>query len=150
MAGGILATGLEGVGWRLRRALLSPAWVWSTAPWGALLSAAVGLAIVWIVAAVAVQAPVQTLVREDIQRSAILRDLNRLMPPTGPILNALARLDPLPSIAGPSPDVAPPLPAVRALAGRAAGLAQRGARAGHRLRAGDRGLGLGGGAPARC
>ncbi len=113
LAGGILATGLEGVGWRLRRA-------WGFIPGlglldgalGALLSAAIGLAIVWIVAAVVGQAPVQALVREDIQRSVILRDLNRLLPPTGPILNALARLDPLPSIAGPSPDVAPPLPAV--------------------------------------
>jgi S1-C subfamily serine protease len=116
LAGGILAAGLEGLGFRLRRMLGG----WGRIPGlglldgalGALLSAAVGLAIVWIVAAVAGQAPVQALVREDIQRSAILRDLNRLLPPTGPILGALARLDPLPSIAGPSPDVAPPLPAV--------------------------------------
>jgi len=112
LAGGILATGLEGVGWRLRRSLHVPGLGLLDGALGALLSAAIGLAIVWIVAAVVGQAPVQALVREDIQRSAILRDLNRLLPPTGPILNALARLDPLPSIAGPSPDVAPPLPAV--------------------------------------
>jgi S1-C subfamily serine protease len=112
LAGGILATGLEGVGWRLRRAVHVPGLGLLDGALGALLSAAVGLAIVWILAAVVGQAPVQALVREDIQRSAILRDLNRLLPPTGPILNALARLDPLPSIAGPSPDVAPPLPAV--------------------------------------
>jgi S1-C subfamily serine protease len=112
LAGGILATGLEGVGWRLRRSLPVPGLGLLDGALGALLSAAVGLAIVWIVAAVVGQAPVQALVREDIQRSTILRDLNRLLPPTGPILNALARLDPLPSIAGPSPDVAPPLPAV--------------------------------------
>jgi S1-C subfamily serine protease len=112
LAGGILATGLEGVGWRLRRSLHVPGLGLLDGALGALLSASVGLAIVWIVAAVVGQAPVQALVREDIQRSAILRDLNRLLPPSGPILNALARLDPLPSIAGPSPDVAPPLPAV--------------------------------------
>jgi S1-C subfamily serine protease len=112
LAGGILATGLEGVGWRLRRHLALPGLGLLDGALGALLSAAVGLAIVWIVAAVVAQAPVQALVREDIQRSAILRDLNQLLPPSGPILNALARLDPLPSIAGPSPDVAPPLPAV--------------------------------------
>jgi S1-C subfamily serine protease len=112
LAGAILATGLEGLGLRLRRMLRIPGLGLLDGALGALLSAAVGLAIVWIVAAVAGQAPVQALVRADIQRSAILRDLNRLLPPTGPILNALARLDPLPSIAGPSPDVAPPLPAV--------------------------------------
>src|SRR2546421_56572 len=32
--------------------------------------------------------------------------------PPGPILNALARLDPLPSIAGPSPDVSAPTPRI--------------------------------------
>jgi S1-C subfamily serine protease len=112
LAGGILATGLEGVGWRLRRSLHVPGLGLLDGALGALLSAAIGLAVVWIVAAVVGQAPVQALVRADIQRSAILRDLNRLLPPSGPILNALARLDPLPSIAGPSPDVAPPLPAV--------------------------------------
>ena len=62
----------------------------------------------------------------------------------GSILNALARLDPLPSIAGPSPDVAAPQPAVARDAGCAQRLAQRRARARHRLRPGDRGLGLGG------
>ncbi len=112
LAGGILATGMEGVGWRLRRTLHVPGLGLLDGALGALLSAAIGLAIVWIVAAVAGQAPVEAVVREDIQRSAILRDLNRLLPPSGPILGALARLDPLPSIAGPSPDVAAPLPAV--------------------------------------
>jgi S1-C subfamily serine protease len=34
------------------------------------------------------------------------------LPPSGPILGALARLDPLPSISGPSPDVAAPSPAI--------------------------------------
>ena len=35
-----------------------------------------------------------------------------LLPPSGPILNALARLDPLPSISGPSPDVSAPPPRI--------------------------------------
>ena len=90
------------------------------------------------------QAPDQETLRADIQRSAILRELNVLLPPSGPILNALARLDPLPSIAGP---VAGRLRAAaarsRATPRREGGLAQRRARARHRLRAGDRGLRLG-------
>jgi uncharacterized membrane protein required for colicin V production len=112
MAGAILAGGLEGVGWRLRRTLIFPGLGVLDGALGALLSAAVGLAIVWIVAAVAAQTPGQTQLRADVQRSAILRGLNEVLPPSGPILDALARLDPLPAIAGPSPDVAPPLPAV--------------------------------------
>src|SRR5256886_9659973 len=74
-----------------------------------LLGAALALGIVWIAAAVVAQAPVAGSLRADIQGSAILRRLNALLPPTGPILNALARLDRLPSISGPAPDVAPPL-----------------------------------------
>jgi len=112
VAGAILAGGLEGVGWRLRRSLVLPGLGVLDGALGALLSAAVGLAIVWIIAAVAVQAPGQLKLRADVQRSAILRGLNEVLPPSGPILEALARLDPLPSIAGPSPDVAPPSPAV--------------------------------------
>ena len=112
VAGAILAGGLEGVGWRLRRTLIFPGLGVLDGALGALLSAAVGLAIVWIVAAVAAQTPGQTQLRADVQRSAILRGLNEVLPPSGPILDALARLDPLPAIAGPSPDVAPPLPAL--------------------------------------
>ncbi len=112
MAGAILAGGLEGVGWRLRRTLIFPGLGVLDGALGALLSAAVGLAIVWIVAAVAAQTPGQTQLRADVQHSAILRGLNEVLPPSGPILDALARLDPLPAIAGPSPDVAPPLPAL--------------------------------------
>jgi len=79
---------------------------------GAALGAALGLGIAWIVAAVAAQAPGHDQLRADIQRSAILRELNVLLPPSGPILNALSRLDPLPSIAGPSPGVGAPVPRI--------------------------------------
>src|SRR5438132_8228657 len=110
LAGAILASGLEGIGMRLRRALIVPGLGALDGVLGAALGAALGLGIVWILAAVAAQAPSASQLRADIQRSAILRELNVLLPPSGPILNALARLDPLPHLAGPSPDVPPPLP----------------------------------------
>jgi S1-C subfamily serine protease len=119
LAGAILASGLEGLGFRLKRTLIIPGMGLLDGVLGALLGAALALGIVWIVAAVAGQAPGQGQLRADIQRSAILRRLNHMLPPSGPILNALSRLDPLPSITGPSPDVpAPPsrvarTPAVR-------------------------------------
>jgi S1-C subfamily serine protease len=112
LAGAILASGLEGVGMRLRRALIVPGFGLFDGLLGAALGAALGLGIVWILAAVAAQAPNENQLRGDIQRSAILRELNVLLPPSGPILNALARLDPLPHLAGPSANV--PLPQIAA------------------------------------
>ena len=112
LAGAILASGLEGVGLRLRRAIVLPGVSMLDGLLGAALGAALGLGIAWIVAAVAAQAPGHDQLRADIQRSAILRELNLLLPPSGAILNALSRLDPLPSIAGPSPGVGAPVPRI--------------------------------------
>jgi S1-C subfamily serine protease len=115
LAGAILATGLEGLGWKLRRTtLLIPGVGLLDGALGAALSAAVGLGIVWIIAAVAAQIPAAGQLRADIQRSAILSELNQLLPPSGPILNALARLDPLPSIPGRLPTLAAPPPRIAA------------------------------------
>jgi S1-C subfamily serine protease len=108
LAGAILATGFEGVGLKLRRTLVLPGLGLLDGALGALLSATLGLAIAWILAAVVLQTAPTAQLRADIQRSRILSELNQLLPPTAPILNMLASLDPLPSIAGPLPDVAPP------------------------------------------
>jgi uncharacterized membrane protein required for colicin V production len=109
LAGAILASGLEGVGLRLRRTLVLPGLSAFDGLLGALLSVAIGLGVVWIAAAVVVQAPGLGSLRSAIQRSAILRALDETLPPSGPILDALARLDPLPHISGPSTTaVAPP------------------------------------------
>lgn len=119
LAGAILATGLEGLGFRLlRRTLIVPGAGLLDGLLGAALGAALGLGIVWVVAAVVAQTPGVGQLRADIQRSVVLDELNRLLPPSGPILNALSRLDPLPQLAGPSPDVAAPLPRI----GRAPGV----------------------------
>ncbi len=112
LGGAILASGLEGLGFRLRRFLIVPGMGLLDGALGAALGAALALGIVWIGAAVAGQTPGQDQLRADIQRSAILRRLNQVLPPSGSVLDALARLDPLPSITGPSPDVAAPEPGV--------------------------------------
>jgi S1-C subfamily serine protease len=117
VAGAILASGLEGVGFRLRRTLIIPGMGLLDGLLGAALGAALGLGVVWIAAAVLAQSPGDNSLRNDIQGSAILRELNLLLPPSGPILNALARLDPIPSISGPSPDVASPEPRIAHAAG---------------------------------
>ena len=108
LAGAALASGFEGFGFKLRRMIAIPGVGMLDGVLGALLGVALGLAIVWIAAAVAAQAPGETQLRADIERSVILRELNEVLPPSGPVLNALARLDPLPSITGPSPGVGAP------------------------------------------
>jgi S1-C subfamily serine protease len=113
LGGAILATGLEGLGVRLRRTLVLPGLSAFDGLLGALLSVAIGLGVVWIAAAVVAQAPGLGSLRAAIQRSAILRALNETLPPSGPILDALSRLDPLPHITGPSTaGLAPPEPAL--------------------------------------
>jgi S1-C subfamily serine protease len=75
---------------------------------GALLGAALALGLAWLAGAVMLQTPGARELRRDIQRSGILSRLNETLPPSGPVLNALARFDPFPSISGPQADVPPP------------------------------------------
>jgi S1-C subfamily serine protease len=108
LAGAILATGFEGLGLRLRRLVVVPGMGLLDGVLGAILSGALGLAIAWILAAVVVQTTGTTQLRADVERSAILRKLDDLLPPSATVLNVLASLDPLPSISGPLPNVGPP------------------------------------------
>jgi S1-C subfamily serine protease len=78
---------------------------------GLAFGAVAGLALVWIIAAIALQLPGQQDLRREVQRSAVLRELNELVPPQR-ALRALARVDPFPSITGPAPPVGPPDPSV--------------------------------------
>ena len=80
---------------------------------GALLVGALGLGLAWVMGSVALQTPGARGLREPIQRSAILRELNAVLPPSGPLLRALARFDPVPRIQGPGADVRPPDRAIR-------------------------------------
>lgn len=79
---------------------------------GAALIAAVALGLIWVFGAVALHAPGTAQLRGDVQRSLILRRLNDLLPPSGPVLNALNRVDPAPSIVGPTTPLSPPDPAI--------------------------------------
>ena len=106
--GGLMATGLEVVGFHVRHRMGD---VLGTADGvgGAALVACVGLGVAWIAAAVVLQAPgTPREARREIQRSEILRRLNSVLPPSGPILKSLARLDPFPRINAPAPDVRAP------------------------------------------
>jgi S1-C subfamily serine protease len=112
LAGGLFASGLERLGTRLRSGLRLPALGALDGLLGALLSVGVALALAWLGGAVVLQTPGLLALRADVQRSLLLRRLNAALPPSGTILHALARFDPLPSIEGPGAAVAPPSRAV--------------------------------------
>jgi uncharacterized membrane protein required for colicin V production len=76
---------------------------------GFALGAAVGFAVVWMLGAAALLLPGQTTLRRSAQESLVVRHLDRIAPPRR-LLEALARVDPFPSIAGPIAGVAPPDP----------------------------------------
>ncbi len=104
------AAGFEGLGMRVRERLTVPGIGFVDGVLGALLTACVGLGVVWILGAVAVHSSGD--VRYEVQRSEILTRLNTALPPSGPLLNALARFDPFPKIDGPEARVAPPRAAI--------------------------------------
>ena len=107
MLGGIFASGLELLGFHLRRRLGERLGLVDGLG-GSVLVACLGLLLVWIGGSVALQTPGARDLREPIQRSAILKELNQVLPPSGGVLKALARFDPFPSISGPSANVPPP------------------------------------------
>jgi uncharacterized membrane protein required for colicin V production len=74
---------------------------------GLLLGGALGLAIVWVGASVALLTPGRTSFRQEVERSAIVKQLDSALPPRT-LLNLLARIDPFPSIVGPRPPTLPP------------------------------------------
>jgi uncharacterized membrane protein required for colicin V production len=88
---------------------------------GVVAGALIGLGVVWVLGAMALQLPGQTELRHAVQRSAVLQRLNSIVPPRT-LLNALARIDPFPNLAGPPVPTEPPDPRVLAQPGvRAAG-----------------------------
>jgi S1-C subfamily serine protease len=109
LIGGIAAVSLEGVAQLLRRRVLRPGpLVVIDAVGGAILLAALGLAIAWLFGAVALNAPGSKELRKDVQRSTILGWLNETFPPSGDLINVLNRIDPGIAISGPQPNVGPP------------------------------------------
>jgi S1-C subfamily serine protease len=111
LIGGILSTGFEVLGFQVRRRL-GPRLGTLDGIGGAVLIACAGLVLVWVAGAVALQTPGARSLRKAIQRSQIMQALNDTLPPSGPILNALARFDPFPRIDGPDPGVKAPTAAI--------------------------------------
>jgi S1-C subfamily serine protease len=114
LVGASAAVAFEGMALELRGRLIRgrPRLHLADGACGAVLIASVALGMAWVFGAVALHAPGAAQLRADVQQSLILRNLNQLLPPSGPILNALNRVDPAPSILGPAPPLARPDPAI--------------------------------------
>jgi S1-C subfamily serine protease len=112
LLGGIAALGMEGIARGLhRRFIRGRTWFAVDGAGGAVLFAALGLAVAWLFGAVALNTPGLADVRKTVQRSEILSRLNDTFPPTG-VIKALNRIDPTPTIKGPEADVPPPADAI--------------------------------------
>jgi S1-C subfamily serine protease len=83
---------------------------------GLAAGALIGLGVVWVLGAMAIQLPGQTQLRRAVQRSALVQRLNLIVPPRT-LLNALRRVDPFPNLAGPPVPTQPPDPRVLAQPG---------------------------------
>jgi S1-C subfamily serine protease len=115
LLGSLVAVTLEGLALGLRaRIVRGPTMHLADGAGGAALIAMAALGLAWLFGAAALHAPGATELRRDVQRSLILRSLNDILPPSGPIINALNRVDPAPSVTGPPTGVAPPDSAIAA------------------------------------
>jgi S1-C subfamily serine protease len=112
LGGLILGSLMETLGLGIKRHLRIPGLGFVDGLGGAALSGAVALGLAWLAGAVALQTPGAVAFRDEIQRSSILKRLNGALPPSGPVLNALARFDPFPRIDGPSAAVPAPRAAI--------------------------------------
>jgi S1-C subfamily serine protease len=109
LAGALVAVAVESLALGLRaKVIRKPVLHLADGAGGAALIAAVALGVAWVFGSVALHAPGTARLRADVQESLILRSLNEVLPPSGPVLNALDRVDPAPSVTGPSALVARP------------------------------------------
>lgn len=109
LGGALVAVALETVAVDLRQRLIRDRRSYlADGAGGAALIASVALGLAWVFGAVALHTPGTGQLRADVQRSLILRGLNDVLPPSGPLIEALNRVDPAPSVTGPSTLVARP------------------------------------------
>ncbi|MEX2105659.1 MAG: MarP family serine protease [Solirubrobacterales bacterium] len=109
LAGALTAVAVESFALGLREKIVRrPSLHLADGAGGAALIASVALGLAWVFGAVALHAPATERLRADVQDSLILSSLNRVLPPSGPVLNVLDRVDPAPSVVGPATPAAPP------------------------------------------
>jgi S1-C subfamily serine protease len=112
LVGGILAEVALLIGYRLRVKFTSLGARRVDGAVGAVLLAAFAIGIVWVGAAAITQSRANKELRREIRTSAVVKQLNAVLPPSTGVLDALSRIDPVPQINGPAPNVSAPDSAV--------------------------------------
>jgi hypothetical protein len=114
LLGGMVAVAMEALALGLRARLVrGPIALTLDGSGGAILLGVLGLGLAWLLGAVALHSPGTRDLRQTIQRSLILQRLNTALPPSGPLLHVLNRIDPSPSIrGGPQAQVGAPDPRI--------------------------------------
>lgn len=107
VGGTIISAGAEGIAGAMRGAMVSPVLRTIDGLLGSVLAIALALGIAWLLSVIVLQTPGIRDYRRSIQRSAILRELNQILP-ADKVLKALARFDPFPRITGPDANVPAP------------------------------------------
>jgi S1-C subfamily serine protease len=110
LVGAFLAVALDGVAQALRRRIGSGVVGTLDGVGGAVLLGALALLLAWGFGAVALHTSGQQArqLRETVQESTILAALNDVLPPSGPLLHVLRRVDPTPPVRGPNANVPAP------------------------------------------
>ena len=110
LLGGTLALGIAvsvGDGIRLA-AVRGPVGRVADGAGGAVLIGAVGVALVWMAGAAYLYSAGPGSLRNEVRSSVLLNEINGVLPPSGPLIEALYRIDPFPRIAAsPGPIEAP-------------------------------------------
>ncbi len=115
IGGGVLAALLDAVGVGIRGRLGGGRWVRTVdGAGGAALLGLLALLLAWAFGAVVREAaaPGERAIRQAIDDSKVLGALDDALPPSGPILNLLRRVDAVPQVTGPSARVPPPTNAI--------------------------------------
>ncbi|HUR85383.1 MAG TPA: MarP family serine protease [Solirubrobacteraceae bacterium] len=107
IGGTLLSAGAEGIGGAMRAGMVSPAARGIDGILGSILAIALALGIAWLLSVIVLQTPGIRDYRRTIQKSAILQELNEVLP-SDQVLKALARFDPFPTINGPGANVPAP------------------------------------------
>lgn len=109
MVGSITLAIAASFGQRVRAtAISSPGWQIVDGIGGALLVAAVAMGVIWVLGAVAIYTPGADSLRKSAQKSLLLGGINEVMPPSGPLIQALHRIAPTPQVATSPGDIATP------------------------------------------
>jgi hypothetical protein len=110
LLGAFLAVAIDGFSQGLRSRMLGRPMGVIDGIGGAILLGALALLLAWGFGAVALHANGDRArdLRRAVQQSAILGVLNDALPPSGPLLNVLRRVDPTPTVHGPDPNVPAP------------------------------------------